>query len=139
MKATRLRIHNFRSIQDLDIELTPYGLLVCPNNAGKSNVDTLRVFYEDGVKYAHDPDFPKFQVCDSESWMELTYRPDPEDFDALKDEYRGRDGTFAVRKYFESEESDDDGKPRVGLYGLVAGRVWVQDLMAPRFENFRGR
>jgi len=28
MKATRLRRHNFRSIEDLDIELTTYGLLV---------------------------------------------------------------------------------------------------------------
>lgn len=123
MKATRLRIHNFRSVKDLDVELTPYGLLVGPNNAGKSNVlAAVRAFYEDG-QYSHDRDFPKFPTNDDESWVELTFHPEPDDFEALKDDYKGCDGTFTVRRYFESQEKDDEGKERSGLYSYASERV----------------
>ncbi len=49
MKLRRLRIHNFRSIIDADIEMHDYTMIVGANNAGKSNVlVALRAFYEDG-------------------------------------------------------------------------------------------
>jgi len=43
MNIGALRIHNFRSICDLEVRLSDYTLLVGANNAGKSNVvDALR-------------------------------------------------------------------------------------------------
>jgi putative ATP-dependent endonuclease of the OLD family len=58
MKLTRIRIHNFRSIIDADIEAHDFLILVGANNAGKSNViNALRCFYED-LKGTED-DFPK--------------------------------------------------------------------------------
>ena len=52
MKLRRLRIHNFRSIIDADIEVHDYTMIVGANNAGKSNVlAALRAFYED-VKWS---------------------------------------------------------------------------------------
>lgn len=38
MKLRRLRIHNFRSIIDADVEVHDYTMIVGANNAGKSNV-----------------------------------------------------------------------------------------------------
>lgn len=58
MKLRRLRIHNFRSITDADIEVHDYTMIVGANNAGKSNiVAALRAFYED-IKHSID-DLPK--------------------------------------------------------------------------------
>ncbi len=43
LQLTRLRVKNFRSIRDLDLELGPLTVLVGPNGSGKSNVvDALR-------------------------------------------------------------------------------------------------
>ncbi len=52
-------------------------MLIWANNAGKSNVITaLRIFYEDGIKYNENSDFPKFQADDNESWIEIEIFPD---------------------------------------------------------------
>jgi hypothetical protein len=72
----------------------------------------LRLFYEDGLKYSRDRDFPKFPTDDQESWVELSFRPQPEDFEALNDEYKESGGMLTVRKYLDSAENDDEGKPR---------------------------
>jgi predicted ATP-dependent endonuclease of OLD family len=38
MRISRLRVQNFRSIQDLEVDLPRVCALVGPNNAGKSNI-----------------------------------------------------------------------------------------------------
>jgi len=50
-------------------------------------------------------------------------RPEQDDFDTLKDEYKGSDVAFKVRKYFASDEKDDEGKERSGLYGSSGNKV----------------
>lgn len=123
MKAIEIRIHNFRSIEDAAFELAPYSLLIGPNNAGKSNViAALRVFYED-LKYDKDRDFPKFPTADKESWIEIEYQPEPDEWEQLKDEYKLEGGTFRVRKYLKSDEVDDEGKKRDGIYAYVKGSL----------------
>lgn len=66
MRISRIKLKNFRSIKDLDVELPQICALVGPNNAGKSNIllalqcvlgrdwVTVNNFDEDDV-YAHDP------------------------------------------------------------------------------------
>ncbi len=114
MKAIAIKIHNYKSIEDADIELNPYSLLVGPNNSGKSNlIAAIRTFYEKGLKYDQFRDFPKFKSTkDTESWMEIQYKPDEEELAQLKNEYKLPDGTFRVRKYFKSEELDAEGKKK---------------------------
>jgi len=59
MRIREMTLHNFRSIDDAKINLGNYSLLVGANNSGKSNViDSLRVFYEKGLKFEDDRDFP---------------------------------------------------------------------------------
>ncbi|GIW81986.1 MAG: hypothetical protein KatS3mg105_3793 [Gemmatales bacterium] len=90
MKIVRITLHNFRSIKDISIDMNDFGLLVGQNNAGKTSVLTaLRMFYEEGgAKYSKDVDFPKFDVDDEESWIEIHYRTSPAEQDQLKEAYR---------------------------------------------------
>ncbi len=123
MRAVEIRIHNFRSIKDAEIELAPYSLLIGPNNAGKSNlVDALRVFYEN-LKYDESRDFPKYPAEDQDVWIEIQYGPTEEELKQLKDEYRLPDGTFRIRKFLKSTEVDDEGKQRSGIYAYVEGKL----------------
>jgi len=124
MRAVRLVVHNFRSIRDADLDLERYSLLVGPNNSGKSNLlAAVRAFYEKELKFEVDRDFPKFTTQDQESWVEIEYRCEADEFDQLKDEYRLADSRFRVRKYFKSETPDDEDKPRSGIYAYVKGAL----------------
>lgn len=104
MELRRLRIHNFRSIIDADIEVHSYTMLVGANNAGKSNIfGALRAFYED-IKWSAD-DIPKVGAVDREAWVELTFRLNDEEWGGLADKYKeGAEAKFlSVRRYFFSE------------------------------------
>lgn len=122
MRAITIKIHNFRTFADAELTLSPYSLLVGANNTGKSNlIDAIRVFYEKDIKYDEGRDFPKFPIADSGSWIEIQFEPSPSEFAELKDEYRLPNGTFRVRKYLQSSETDDEGKPKNGIYAYVGG------------------
>lgn len=126
MKAVRVRIHNFRSILDADVELDAYALAVGANNAGKSNFfAAIRAFYEKDkdLKFDEDRDFPKCETTDGESWVEIEYECTDAEFAQLKDEYRLPDRRLRVRKYFLSAEFDDEGKKRSGIYAYENGRL----------------
>lgn len=124
MRAIAITIHNFRTFADAELRLSPYSLLVGANNTGKSNlIDAIRVFYEKDIKYEEGRDFPKFPTGDKESWIEIQFEPSPAEFALLKDEYRLPDGTFRVRKYLQSSETDDEGKPKNGIYAYVGGTL----------------
>jgi len=123
MKAVSIKIHNFRSFAEVEIALSPYSLLVGANNSGKSNlIDAIRVFYEKDIKYDEGRDFPKFTTSDQEVWIEIEFEPSPQEFIALKSEYQLPSGTFRVRKYLQSTENDDEGKPKNGIYAYVNGQ-----------------
>lgn len=123
MKLRRLRIHNFRSIVDADIEVHDYTMIVGANNAGKSNViAALRAFYED-IKHSND-DLPKIPgVQADESWVELSFALAEAEWDGLADKYKGgaagRDLT--VRRYFKSTEKDRFKASQSNLYAIVNG------------------
>jgi len=46
-----LRVKNFKSLKDLNIELGPFNVLVGPNNAGKSNILDALIFIYDRARY----------------------------------------------------------------------------------------
>jgi predicted ATPase len=124
MRAVRLRVHNFRSICDVDVDLEAFSLVAGPNNSGKSNlIAAIRAFYEKGLKYEEERDLPKFETSDEESWVELEFECTSEEFEDLKEEYRTGDRRFRVRKYFRSVEKDEEGKIRTGIYAYVGGSL----------------
>lgn len=126
MKIRKLTIHNFRGIRDAQLALSDYGLLVGPNNAGKSTViDAIRAFYEkDGFKFNPKKDFPFITVADNESWVEIEYELTPEEFDSLADQYKVAKNKLTIRKFFRSAE----GKQRDGLaFGYTTDGILSTD------------
>jgi len=123
MQAEEITIHNFRSIADATIRVSDYGLLIGPNNAGKSNiVDALRIFYEK-ERYDKNRDFPRFTTSDKESWIDVEFVLNEEEYGNLKDEYRRPGNTVKVRKYLQTDEKGEDGKPKQGIYGYIQDTI----------------
>lgn len=121
MKIQKIKIHNFRSIEDAEFNLDDYSLLIGENNSGKTTIITaIRMFYEDkGLKFVEARDFPKFQVNDAESWVEIYYITTEEEQENLKEEYKSADNLLKVRKYLKSSEKTYKGN----LYAYENGNL----------------
>lgn len=120
MKLRSLRIHNFRSIIDANIEVHDYTMIVGANNAGKSNVlAALRSFYED-VKWSAE-DVPKVGKSSDETWVELAFVLTDAEWVSLADKYKEgvTDQTLTVRRYFVSKSRVKVNQSNI--YGLVKG------------------
>ncbi len=122
MRLARIEIHNFRGIHDANINVFDYTILVGPNNAGKSTViDALRVFYEKGIKFNSTQDFPKVEVSDAESWIELTFLLTEPEHESLSEEYAASDRLLHLRKYLVSAKKN---WPAGTIYArLVSGEL----------------
>jgi predicted ATP-dependent endonuclease of OLD family len=109
MQLTRVVIHNFRCLIDVDFAVDGYSLLVGANNAGKTCVvDALRCFYENDLKYTASRDFPQCGSSDQESWADLTFHLDVDEWDNLPDRYKHyADNTLRVRKYFSPPDGSE--------------------------------
>lgn len=133
MKAVEVTIHNFRSICDATIAIADCGILVGVNNAGKTTViDAIRAFYGKGVRFDKSRDFPHVGAEDSESWVEIEFKPTADEFESLKDEYKSVNQTFKVRNYFLSDRKDKEDKNLSGPYAYVGGQ-----LSDERFYGFK--
>ncbi|MDF1615820.1 AAA family ATPase, partial [Desulfurivibrio dismutans] len=133
MKAVKVTIHNFRSICDATIATADCGILVGVNNAGKTTViDAIRAFYGNGVKFDKSRDLPHVGAADNESWVEIEFKPSPDEFANLKDDYKSLDQTFKVRNYFLSDQKDKENKSLSGPYAYVGGQ-----LSDERFYGFK--
>lgn len=119
MKISRVRIHNYRSITDADIEAHDYLIVVGSNNAGKSNViNALRCFYED-LKWETN-DFPKKGSSDDESWVEVTFELTDDEWVNLADKYKEdiTSQSMVLKRYFKGEKV----KPKQSnIYAVVNG------------------
>ena len=108
MKLRRVRIHNFRSIIDAEIEVHDFTMLVGANNAGKSNfMNALRCFYGD-IRWT-DNDFPKVEsgVEDQESWVELSFDDlTDNEWNTLDEKYKAgvKTHSLVLKRYFKGEK-----------------------------------
>lgn len=125
MRIHKVRLHNFRSIEDMEVELDDYSLLVGENNSGKTAFLTaLRIFYEEsGAKFNRSIDFPKFSVADEESWIEIHFETTEEEQALLKDEYRSRDRILCVRRYFYSPDRNRVRPNQSNIYAYENGEL----------------
>jgi predicted ATP-dependent endonuclease of OLD family len=124
MKIKSMTIHNFRSIEEAKFDFYDYTVLVGSNNAGKSNVLTaLRIFYEDGIKFVYESDFPKFQTADNESWIEIEYILTNEEFSNLKEEYKNHGNILKVRKYLYSQDRNRVKANQSNIYAYEKGAL----------------
>lgn len=124
MKIRTITIHNFRSVIDASFEASEYLLLVGANNAGKSTViNALRAVYGD-LKWTPG-DFPRMSTKDNESWVELSFALDDEEWESLADKYKVGpiQNSLSIRKYFKSEEKDRVKSNQSNIYALVDGKL----------------
>jgi len=124
MKLRAIQIHNFRSVLDADIEAHDYMLLVGANNAGKSTIlNALRAFYDDAKWTAED--FPKAGATDNESWVQLRFHLDDDEWAGLADEYKedATDQSLTVRRYFRSDDKARVQKDQSNIFGFTKGQL----------------
>jgi predicted ATP-dependent endonuclease of OLD family len=101
-------------------------LLVGANNAGKSTIlNALRVFYDD-AKWSAD-DFPKAGAVDGESWVQLRFQLDDDEWAGLADKYKENvaDQSLTVRRYFKSDDKRRIQKDQSNIFGLINGQLDV--------------
>lgn len=123
MKLRNIKIHNFRSVVDVDIEAHDYMLLVGANNAGKSTVlNALRAFYDD-AKWTED-DFPKTGAVDKESWVELKFHLDDNEWAGLADEYKEdvNDQSLIIRRYFKADDKTRVQTGQSNIFCFIKGQ-----------------
>jgi len=107
MILKEIKLHNFRSIKEISFKLSNYSLLIGANNSGKTNIiDALRIFYEKELKFNEKRDFPKFDHDDEESWIEIKFYLDKDEFTNLKEEYKLENEALHVRKYLQSTDTN---------------------------------
>lgn len=122
MKLSKVSIHNIRSLIDASFDLEKYSLLVGENNAGKTNIITsIRMFYENGVKFDPKSDFPKCATTDQESWIELEFLTTDDEQFSLKNEYQSQDKILKVRRYFKSDLPELVKSGQSNIYAYEAG------------------
>ncbi len=125
MKIKSIEIHNFRSIKDAKFNLHDYNILVGANNSGKTNIlTTLRIFYEDKIKFEEERDFPKFPTDDNESWIEIEYQLTDDEFENLKEEYKNPNNILKVRKYLKDGDNTNRVKTsQSNIYAYENGKL----------------
>ncbi len=114
MEIQRIKIHNYRSIVDAEIECDKFLMFVGANNAGKSNViNAIRCFYGD-LKWTEE-DFPKISnLPDEDSWVEITYKLKSSDA-GIDKKLIYKNNIFRVRHYLR--EGKKNSKP--GYYVIT--------------------
>jgi len=99
MRIGQVQISNFRSIENIKLNMEDYVVLFGPNNSGKSNIIRALLFYFDYLRPTTDMFHRNGETCASELWVEVQYIPDnPKELDDLPDKYKLSDGTYIVRK-----------------------------------------
>lgn len=124
MKIKAVTIHNFRSIKDAHFNLEDYSVLIGANNQGKSNIlKALRVFYEHNkLKYNSKEDFPKFKHGDNgdnESWIEIEYQLNDNEYQNLDEKYQLPLNLLKVRKYLQSDDENKGKSNQSNIYGYT--------------------
>ncbi|MEM0136477.1 MAG: AAA family ATPase [Thermoplasmatales archaeon] len=104
MKISEVTVHNYRTISDGKVKLGNYTNFVGPNSAGKSNfIRSILQFYDyEGFKYNREPDFPKFDVIDSDVWVDIEYELLREEYSTLDEQYRLPGNKMKLRRKLES-------------------------------------
>jgi len=99
MRIKTLKIHNYKSIRDLDFECTPLMVLIGPNNHGKSNIlSALEFGLSTSAKPVEQDFFSHRQTDDNELWVEMTFHELTDQEKNTFKRYVSPDGSICIRK-----------------------------------------
>jgi len=99
MRIKHLRIHNYRSIHDLEMECLSLVTLLGPNNHGKSNLlAALEFFFSTSAKPTDQDFFLYRSEGDNDLWVEITFTDLTEQEKNTFKKYVLPDETVLIRK-----------------------------------------
>lgn len=134
MRLKHLKIHNFRSIKDLEMECPPMVVLIGPNNHGKSNVLKALEFGLCSVKPEREDLFAYCDENDCELWVEMTFQELTEQEQTTFRRYLLSDDTVCFRKTarFTGESVE------ITLNGHIEQpeQEWLQAERAEEYKSF---
>ncbi len=126
MEITRLRIHNYRSIKDLNVACDSNVILLGENNSGKSNIlSAIEFALSSSAKPEPEDLFAFHDDGDDSLWVELTFAKLTEQEKRTFAKYLRHDGTVCLRK---TATWDQSGKVGTQYNGYVEEPVeaWLQ-------------
>ncbi len=99
MRVTKLRIKNYRSINEISIECSPLLTLLGPNNHGKSNVlSALEFGLTTSAKPSEQDFFAHRETGDDVLWVEMTFSQLTDQEKNTFKRYVLSDNTICIRK-----------------------------------------
>jgi len=99
MRIKHLKIHNFRSIRDLELECMPLMTLIGPNNHGKSNIlSALEFGLSTSAKPVEQDFFSHRNADDNELWVEMTFHELTDQEKNTFKRYVSPHGSICIRK-----------------------------------------
>ncbi|NPV87883.1 MAG: AAA family ATPase [Anaerolineae bacterium] len=105
MRLRSLRIHDFRSIKDIELICTPLTTLIGPNNHGKSNIlKALEFGLSPSLKPSEQDFFALRESGDDTLWVELTFQELTEQEKRVFEKYLLSDDTVCIRKTAQLRE-----------------------------------
>lgn len=98
MMITSIKIHNHRSIHDLEMHCESLVVMLGPNNHGKSNILSALDFFLSTSAKPSEEDFFSYRGDDNELWVELTFHGITEQERTTFKKYLRSDDSICVRK-----------------------------------------
>jgi len=98
MKVTNLKIHNYRSIHDLEMHCESLMIMLGPNNHGKSNILSALDFILSTPAKPSEEDYFAYRGDDNELWVELTFHELTEQERTTFNRYLCSGDSICVRK-----------------------------------------
>ena len=134
MRISKLKVTNYRSINELSIECNPLVTLLGPNNHGKSNVlSALEFGLTTQAKPVEQDFFAHRKLGDDEFWVEMTFsRLTDQEKNTFK-RYVLSDDTICIRKTARLS----DGNVEVSYNGWVEEpeQDWLRAENASKYNS----
>lgn len=99
MRIKKLKVHNYRSIRDLELECLSQVIMLGPNNHGKSNLLSALDFALSTAAKPVEQDFFVYRgERENDFWVEMTFHELTEQEKKTFNKYFLNDGTICIRK-----------------------------------------
>lgn len=135
MKISRIKIHNYRSIKDVEIDCRAMIVLLGQNNHGKSNILRAVEFALTSSSKPEPDDFYAFrQAEDPTLWVELTFTKLTEQEETTFKKYIRSDSTFCYRK---TATLDENSKVEIKYNGYLEEpqEEWLKSSNASNYTS----
>jgi putative ATP-dependent endonuclease of OLD family len=134
MRISKIKVHNYRSICDLEMHCTSLVVMLGPNNHGKSNILSALEFALSTSAKLTESDFFSFRGEDNKLWVEVTFHELLEQEKNTFKKYVRSDGTFTIRKTASLSET---GSIEISYNGYVnePEELWLKSDNTPQLTN----